>query len=701
MSDTGVSTPRDLRPLFAPRSVAVVGASADASKWGNVLARGALRGAHRRPVFLVNRSGGEILGEQAFASLAELPDAPELAVICVPAAGFERAVDEALAAGARALVAITSGLGEHDEEGRRVEARVAERVREAGAVLLGPNCLGVFDAGEELDLGWSELPEGPIALVSQSGNLALELARLAAASDLGFSRFASLGNQADLVAADFLGELAAHEPTRLIALYLEDFRDGRAFVGAAARATASGTPVLLLSGGVSGASAQAAVSHTGALVSDTRAIEAACSAGGIVRVRTPRQLVDAAQALLPRRFPRGRRVAVYADGGGHGVIAGDVLAAAGLEVPTLSETTTAALEDHLPETASVANPVDFAGGGERGLASYADVGRLLLESPDVDAVLLTGYFGGYGVDTPELGREEIAAARDLAAAAVETGGVLAVHTAYADSAAAAELRRGGVPVYADVESAVAALALLARETEREPPPPAATEPAELIAPPTPGYAGARAFLAEAGVPLSEARGARASAEAVAAADELGYPVALKAADLVHKSDAGGVVLGLGDAEAVAAAFDAVASRTGSGTLSVERMAPVGQGLELILGVKCDARFGPVVLVGLGGVYAELLDDVAVALAPVEQDEALRLLASLRAAPLLEGVRGRPRLDTRAAARALVALSRAAAACPTVAEVEVNPLLVLPDGAVGLDARIVLSSQRRTTPSYKL
>ncbi len=219
---------RDLRPLFAPRSVAVVGASADPSKWGNVLARGALRGAHRRAVYLVNRAGGEILGTRAVPSLGDVPEAPELVVLSVPAAGFEAAVDDALAAGAKAIVGISAGLGELDEAGKEVEAAVTERVRAAGAVLLGPNCLGVFDADAELDLGWSALPAGEIALISQSGNLALELARLAAASGLGFSRFVSLGNQADLVAADLLDELAAHERTRVIALYLEDFRDGRA-----------------------------------------------------------------------------------------------------------------------------------------------------------------------------------------------------------------------------------------------------------------------------------------------------------------------------------------------------------------------------------------------------------------------------------------------------------------------------------------
>ncbi len=393
-----------------------------------------------------------------------------------------------------------------------MEAAVTERVRAAGAVLLGPNCLGVFDADAELDLGWSALPAGEIALVSQSGNLALELARLAVASGLGFSRFVSLGNQADLVAADLLDELAAHTRSRVIALYLEDFRDGRAFVAAAGRARSAGTPVVLLPGGTTGSSVRAARSHTGALVSDSRAIDAACAAAGIVRVATPAQLIDAAQALLAGRLPGGRRVAVYADGGGHGVVATDVLAAAGLDVPALSPSTTTALGGLLPATASLANPVDFAGGGERGLTAYADVGRILLGSGDVDAVLLTGYFGGYGDDTPELADEEVATARALAAAAAEAKGVLVVQTSYPESAAAGELRRAGVPVYGDVASAAAALAMLAKISESEPDAPAEANLPTLAAP-APGYAAARAFLASAGVPMTEARPAATSEQA--------------------------------------------------------------------------------------------------------------------------------------------------------------------------------------------
>jgi acyl-CoA synthetase (NDP forming) len=641
-------------------------------------------------VFLVNRAGGTILGQRAFRSLAELPEAPELVVLAVPAAGFEEAVDESLAAGAKALVGISAGLGERDEPGRQLEDAVVARVRAAGAVLLGPNCLGLANAEEELDLGWSQLPVGPIGFVSQSGNLALEVGRLAQAYGLGFSRFASLGNQADLVAADFLGELAEHPPTRVIALYIEDFRDGRAFVREARRAVEAGTPVVLLAGGLQEAGARAARSHTGALVSGRRAVEAACAAAGIVRVETPRALVEAAHALLANSRVSGRRVGVYADGGGHGVIAADLLAASGFSLPSFSQGTRAALERRLSTRATVANPVDFAG-AERDLSAYVDVGRVLLEGGEVDAVLLTGYFGGWAVDVPEVTEDEVAAARELAAVAAASGRALVVHTAYADSATAAELRAGGVPTYGDVASAVAALELLAtRETTA----PSAPREEEAVLPlgraPASGYFGARDFLAQAGIPLTEARPVETLADALAAASELGYPVALKASELLHKSDVGGIVLGLTDAEALASAFADLQARTGARLLSVERMAPVAEGVELLVGVRRDPRFGPIVLVGLGGMYAELLDDVAVALAPVRADDATRLLRSLRGAPLLTGARGRQPLDVAAAAQAVTSLSRAASACPEVAEVEINPLLVLPQGVLGLDARVILT-----------
>jgi acyl-CoA synthetase (NDP forming) len=654
---------RPLESLFDPGSVAVVGASADPGKWGHLLARGAVAGAHRRSVWLVNRRGGEILGRPVFRGLEELPGPPELVVISVPPTGFEAAVDDALAAGARAIVGITSG----------VETEAAERVRAAGSVLLGPNCLGVFDAAAELHLApWIDFPPGAIGLIAQSGNVALELGLLARREGVGFSRFASVGNQADLDATDLLASFAGHDATRVICLYVEDFRDGRAFARAA---QATGKPVLLIAGGTDEGGARAARSHTGALVSDVAAVDAACRAAGIVRVATPQQLVDAAKALLAGRRARGRRLAVFGDGGGHGVIAADVAAKAGLELPALSERTQSALADELPGAATTTNPVDFAG-GEDDLARFERVARILLASDEVDALLLTGYFGGYGD-----GEVDVAAA--LAAAAAANDRTLVVHTLFPDSAAAAAL---GVPVYPEIERAAAALRVLAAPAEPRVVP---ELPEPRPGPAGDGYLAARAFLAAAGLPFPEARPVRSLEEATGAASELGYPVVLKSLAHEHKSDAGGIVLDIADAEQLARAYASIGPEC-----ALERMERTGDGFELIVGVKRDARFGPVLLVGAGGLYAEVMRDTAVALAPVDARQAEELLRSLACAPILDGARGRPPLDVGAAARAASSLSYLAAATPAIAEIEINPLVVTPRGAVALDARIVNLDQER-------
>jgi acetate---CoA ligase (ADP-forming) len=678
---------RDLRSLFDPSSVAVVGASNDPSKYGNWLARGALEGEHRRAVYLVNRNGGEVLGRHAYASLAELPEPPELVAVAVPSASFEQAVDDALDVGARALVAITAGLGETGADGRAREQSVVDRIHDAGAVLLGPNCLGVFDAGSELQLASNHFAGGPIGLVSQSGNLALEIAVLAGEVGLGLSRFVSLGNQADLEATELVAELAAHEPTRVIALYCEDFRDGRAFVSAAADA---GKPVVLLSAGESSAGARAARSHTGALVSGAAAVEAACRAAGILRVRTPAELVDLAQAALASARPRGRRVAVCADGGGHGVVAADMAGTATLELPPLSEALSTQVAGALPPTATTRNPVDFAGGGEQDLRSFDRVTRLLLASGEVDAVLLTGYFGGYGEYAPEFLEREVEIACDMALNAETAGRPLFVQTMYWRSPPATALREGGVPVYATIEAAVRSLARIAVLPEAASSPPELPAGCELPAGFAPDYWGARELLSAAGIAFSEARRARTAEEAQAAAREVGYPVVLKAVSLLHKSDAGGVALGLRDEAELEQAFSGMT--TLGGEYSIERTAPVDEGVELIVGARRDPRFGPIALIGLGGVYAELLRDTAVALAPVAAADAERLLRSLSGAPLLLGARGRRPLDVAAAARAAAALSEVAAAHPEIDEIEINPLLVTAEGALGLDARIVLRRQ---------
>ena len=683
---------RDLQALFDPRSVAVVGASNDPVKWGYGLSRGALRGASRRSVYLVNRNGGEILGQRAFRSLEDVPKPPELVVVAVPEPAFEETVDAALAVGARAIVGITAGLGELSRDGLAREQAVVQRVRAAGAVLLGPNCLGVFDAGAELDVGWEALPSGAIGLVSQSGNLALELALLAADCGLGFSRFASMGNQADLDAADLLPTLADHEPTRLIALYVEDFRDGRAFAAACHAASEGGTPVVLLAGGTSDAGVRAARSHTGALTSGLSAVEAACRAAGVELVHTPKELIDTAQALLAPRLPRGRRLAVFGDGGGHGIVAADLAAATGLVVPKLGERLVAELRVALGPMAVTGNPVDLAGGGEQDFARFERGAELLLATEEIDAVLLTGYFGGYAEYGPDYEDRETAVARSMGHAAAASGRPLVAQTMYPRSPAARALRSEGVPVYGEVDAAIRVLARLAARAERHSTGvPVLPEPAR---PPieSAGYFEARDLLAAAGISFVEARRVASLDETLAAATELGYPVVLKALGLLHKSDAGGIALGISGPEELAQMFSKLATRLSAAEYSVERTAPLEAGVELIVGARRDPRFGPTALAGLGGLYAEVLEDIAVALAPVEPNEAERMLHALRAAPLLLGARGRPALDLLGAAGALAAISRVAAEHPEIAEIEINPLLVTVDGALALDARIVLETE---------
>jgi acetate---CoA ligase (ADP-forming) len=684
-------TVRDLEPLFAPRSVAVLGASTDPSKWGNWLARNTLRGAHRRPVHLINRRGGSIDGHPLLATLADAGGSVETVVVSVPEAGLEQAVEESLAQGARALIVITAGLAEKDESGRQRERALVERVRDAGAVMLGPNCIGVFDALAEFHVSSNDYPGGSIGLISQSGNLSLELGMLLERCGLGLSRFASIGNQADVRLPELVEHLAGHEPTRAIAIYAEDVSDGRAFVEAARAATRQ-KPVILLNSGRSAAGARGAASHTGALVTSDAVIAAACREAGIVRVDSPGELVDACQAFVRSPRARGRRVAVIADGGGHGSVAADLVSASGLEVPAFSDALVARIEPQLERAGSVGNPIDIIDGAN-GLASFTGIARAVLASGEVDAVLITGYYGGYALYSDEYREAEPREALALAALQGELDRPIVVHSIFAEEVGeGTDLRAHGLASYERGEQAVRALAALATPA---PLPAIATPPPAAPLRGAPGYVEARDLLIEAGIAYGDGGAVHDAAEAVALADELGlYPVTLKAVDaqLVHKSDAGGVCVGLAGADELRAAATDMTRRLSPDLLFVERTADVRDGVELVVGATRDPRFGAVVLVGLGGILVEMLRDTALALAPLDAAAAERLLRSLRTAAVLDGVRGRPAVDVGAAARAIVALGDAMAAHPEIAELEVNPLLVTPRGAIALDARVALLSK---------
>ena len=674
-------TRRDLSALFDPVSVAVVGATDNTAKWGNWLALGALRGP--RPVYLINARAETVLGETAYASTLDVPGPVGLAAIAVPAAYIDAAVDDALAMGATAIVGISTGLGEAGEEGKRREAALVARVRAAGAVLLGPNCLGVFDSTSGLELSSNPLPGGRVAFLSQSGNLSLELAQLLVEHELGVSRFAYLGNQADLDAADLVLGCIDHAGTDAIAVYAEDFRDGRRFVAAAREATDAGKPVVLLTVGRGEASARQAQSHTGSMVSSSAVVDAACHEAGVIRVHTPQEMADVLAALCAVSRSNGDRIAVLTDGGGHASIASDVAEHTGLTVPHFTAGLADAVSAYLPASASTVNPIDVAGGGEQDIACFANVADAVLTSGEVDALVMSGYFGGYGIYGGALERGELETARRLGEVARVHGRALAVHSMFPQSPAAKVLRAGGVPVYRSVEGAVRSLAASIRPHDLDPLPalPEAAEPLTDT-----DYWASRALLADAGVPFPGARVVTSRDEAVAAARALTFPLVLKGLGLLHKSDSGGVVLGIRDEASLVEAYDDVVARLAPPACTVEEMADLSEGVELIVGVRRDPRFGPVAMVGLGGIYTEVIHDVATALAPVSARHAERMLRSLRGSALLTGARGRRPVDVGEAARIVALITEVAAAHPELADVEVNPLLVTPAGCLALDAR---------------
>lgn len=675
-----------LAPLFSPNAVAIIGASDDTRKYGNWIAVQALKG--QRPVYLVNPNRPTVLGHGTVPSVAAVGSPVDLVVIAVPAVGFEAAVDDALAGGARAIVGISAGLGESGEEGRRLQDRITAKVRDGGARLLGPNCLGVLDHGSGLTLTSNEFPVGNIGVISQSGNIALELATLLVDHELGVSRFASLGNQADLEAADLIDAYVDHEGTRAIAIYCEDFRNGRRFARAAQRAADAGKPVVLLTVGSTDASVRNAKSHTGALVSSGTVVAAACRAAGIEQVASPAQMAHLLQALVRSRIPRGPRVAVFADGGGQASVASDCAEAAGLDVVEFSAPLQQAVAAELPLTAAVINPIDVAGGGEQDIMCFPRVLSRLLAAGDVDSTLVSGYFGGYGSYGPQLAALEVEAAVAMAAETARRAGSVVVQTMNWQSPAASALRAGGMPVYRGIEEASWALGRLVR---RHAEPATGVPDLPIPAPPVTksGYYESRRLLTAAGVPFVPAQEVVTRSELLLAAADLKFPLALKALGDEHKSDRGGVILGIKDLESLAVAWDDVQVRLNPPSCSLEEMADLTHSVELLVGVRQDPRFGPIVLVGLGGVFAEILRDAKCALGPVTHEDARELLLSLRGAALLTGARGRPAVDLDAVADVVVCLSVLAAEHPEISEIECNPVAATPSGAVALDARIVL------------
>ena len=677
----GVGAATELNAFHDPASVAVIGASANPAKWGHWLAVGAGIGRDRRRVYLVNTSGAEIAGMPSFASLRSLPEVPELLAIAVPGKFVLDVIKDALDLGVRAFLVVAAQM-----DG---EAEAAALLATHGARMIGPNSLGIFSAEGELQLMWGSMRPGTLAIISQSGQLGSEIAAIGLRAGVGISRFVSLGNQTDVHAAEVVSSVARDAQTKTIGLYIEDFSRAQDLFAAVAEATHAGIRVLVLTTGESTASQQLAQSHTGAMTSPMDLVDAACRAAGAIRVSTPSDLVQIAAYLDRCEAPRGPRIAVISDSGGQGGIAADEAARCGLELPTLSDGLRTRLHAMLSAQASTRNPIDLAGSGEADLNVYADLARVLADSGEVDAVVLSGYLCSYGHDTAELYAAESAVAGRLAQISSVP---VVVHAMAPGSRVSDELRANGVPVYGRIEDGLLALAAAqrlsaraARRIERD----AAHETvgAQLAGE---SQAEVRAALADAGFPFPAVRTVRTAQDAAAAATELGGTVVLKAAWLPHKTEAGGVALGLSGATAVADAFNAMHARIGDGDYTVEAQDTREHVAEFIVAARRDPAFGPVISVGYGGTETEVWEDLRLEQAPVTIELARGMIDQLKSSRLLAPWRGRPALDRDALAQIVTDLSLALVATPSTTEVELNPVRVGPDGAIIVDCLAVTS-----------
>lgn len=686
-----------LAPFLDPATVAVIGASRDPFKVGGSVVANLRSAGFRGRIIPVNAHADSVQGLPAVRSLLDVEGTVDLAVIAVPAAAVLPVLKQCAARHVGGAVVISAGFRETGGEGVRREAELRAWLRDQPIRVLGPNCLGWIRPARRLNVTFAPgMPEpGGIAFLTHSGALAVAILDWARDRRMGFSLFASLGNQADVNESDLLDAVAADPETRVIACYLEGVADGRRFLGALRRAAAV-KPVVLLKAGRSAEGARAVSSHTGALAGSDRAFDAAVVHAGALRVDTVEALFDVARGLATQPLPRGRRLIVVTNGGGLGIVATDAARAAGLTVAPLDDDVRQRLAEGLPATAGLGNPVDLVGDADARRYGHA---LHVLGSDSADAVL--------ALLTPQAPTDAASIARTIAGAT--RGWPIPVVAAFVGGARVAPgvraLEEAGIPCYGFPEPAVKTLAgmacLAARRAAVAPAPARVVDPAVSRAwlaglGPAPGQLGLpelAPLLDAYGIARLPARVAESAADAAAVAEQIGFPVALKivSPDITHKTEVGGVALGLPHARAVREAAAAMLGRVASARphavlrgLLVEGMAPAGK--ELVLGGVRDQQFGPLVMVGLGGIYVEVFADTAARLAPVSSAEAEAMLDELRMAPLLRGTRGEPPVDRAGLAGLVSRFSQLLVDLPEIGEIEINPLTVGPATAVAVDAR---------------
>ena len=681
----------DLRCVFDPRTVAVVGASDEPGKVGATLMRNLER--FEGEVVPISSRRETVGGRRAYKRLADVPGGVDLAVAAVPAAAVPDVVEDAAAAGAGAVVVLSGGFAETGPEGTELQDRVVAAARAGDVRIVGPNCLGVQNCATGLNASMAAgTPDaaGGISLATQSGAYGMAVYMLGLEQRMAFAKVYAAGNKADITDAEALAYLGADEATRVVCFFVESLADARGFFDIA-REVSARKPILVTKTGRTAAGARAALSHTAALAGDAGVWRAALDQAGVVVADSGLEMMDAARALEWQPAPRGPRVAIVTNSGGTGVELSDLLSEQGLEVPELSAQLQAELAPALPAFGSARNPVDVTTAWAHFAELYPLAVERLARSGEVDVVVPVL------LHRAAMDAAVVEAVRDAALRLREDGVDVPVHVCWVAPAGARAnadlLHAAKVPTFEWPQRTARAVALAWRygTTARHVRPTPAVAPVPAGLPPVEDGllpADAAAQVARAfGIHVPEQAVCPDPDSAAAAAERLGFPTVAKLAGgrHVHKSDAGGVRLGLPDAAAVRAAAQELLALDPDAHVLVQ---PMVAGTEVVVGAMRDASLGPVVMVGLGGVYVEVLRDVAFRLAPVDTDEAMEAVASLRGFGLLSGARGRPPVDLDAVAATVVAASQLIAALPDVAELDLNPVLASAAGALAVDVRIV-------------
>ena len=703
-----VSSQADIRYMFEPRGVAVIGASDNPKKIGHSIVSNIIEGGYKGGLYPVNPKGGEVLGRKMLASVEDAPGPVDVAVITVPAEAVPGVLDGCARKGVRYLVVITSGFSEAGNA--REERLLVARAREGGMRVLGPNIFGIYSRAASLNatFGPKGILPGAVAIISQSGAIGSAMMGKTAAERIGLSAMVSIGNKSDLDESDCLEYLMTSEHTRVIMLYMEGVKDGERFLRVLRRATAR-KPVVVIKSGRSKRGALAAASHTGSLAGADEVFDDVVAQAGAIRAENIQEALDWSKFLAEAAMPKGQSTLILTNGGGIGVLAADACEKYGVGLLDDVQTIKANFQSVVPPFGSLKNPVDLTG-----QATPDDYDKSLGAALALDSVHgVVCLYCETGVFDPD----RLAAI--IKARYEQLRPVKPVVFSFFGGAVledrVARLRHEGVPVYTDVYEAVSCLGAVFRHQATL----AYAASASPFQPPRIDLTAAhraidgaladgrtfllahesRALMEALGVRMPRARVARSLSEAVLAAKEVGFPVVMKVVskDIIHKSDAGGVALDLDDEREVVDAYQAImqscrAYAPRAVIEGVEVMQMVRGGVETIVGARQDASFGPTLMFGLGGIYVEVLKDVSFRSSPIDRREAFRMVSDIRSYSMLLGVRGEERKDIEGIVDALLRLDQLLRACPQVTDVELNPLRVFDqgEGAIALDARIILA-----------